>query len=122
LYERYAWQNCILCIWEDEDGPEDLPDEIYGGANSDYSLTESRLNFQKYLIMYRPSDSRFTILRNNKMDDLKRKVISMYTKLEQTHDETEQDTINKKIEVIKKKIDVELYKNIKKHRINDSLK
>ncbi|MFN7948415.1 MAG: CPCC family cysteine-rich protein [Blastocatellia bacterium] len=54
LGERGAFEICFLCDWED-DGQDDLgADEIRGGPNQDYSLTEARLNFEEYLVMYPP--------------------------------------------------------------------
>ncbi len=56
LGERHGYLICPLCEWED-DGQDDFDaDRVWGGANSDYSLTEARENFDKYCIMYCPSD------------------------------------------------------------------
>ena len=61
--ERANFSICSLCGWED-DGQDDAPtdcfvaDEIAGGPNSDYSLTEARYNFVNYRQQYRPSDVR----------------------------------------------------------------
>ncbi len=53
LDERGGYGICELCNWED-DGQDDLyADEVWGGPNGDYSLTEARSNFNKHLIMYR---------------------------------------------------------------------
>ncbi|MFJ8072319.1 CPCC family cysteine-rich protein [Peribacillus sp. NPDC096447] len=53
LDERGGYDICELCNWED-DGQDDLyADEVWGGPNGDYSLTEARRNFNKHLIMYR---------------------------------------------------------------------
>lgn len=59
LSERGGFEICELCGWEDEfvDYPD--PDEIAGGANGDYSLTEARNNFALYGTQYRPGDHRF---------------------------------------------------------------
>ncbi|MDQ6944442.1 MAG: hypothetical protein M3169_18235 [Candidatus Eremiobacteraeota bacterium] len=49
---------CCLCNWED-DGQDDADaDNVRGGPNSDYSLTEARANFVEYRTQYRPSDVR----------------------------------------------------------------
>jgi hypothetical protein len=54
--ERTAYEICSLCAWED-DGQDDNPhrpegyhdyfgpDDVAGGPNHDYSLTEARENF-----------------------------------------------------------------------------
>jgi hypothetical protein len=75
-----SWGNydiCYLCWWEDDGQDDDDADRVKGGPNSDYSLTEARMNFKKFLIMFRPSDSRFTELRNDKVDAIKRDIIKL---------------------------------------------
>jgi hypothetical protein len=49
LDERSAWEICAICWWED-DGQDDLEaDEVWGGPNGDYSLTQWRLRVAKTL-------------------------------------------------------------------------
>jgi len=49
LNERGGYDICILCKWED-DGQDDInADEVLGGPNESFSLTEARDNFQKNL-------------------------------------------------------------------------
>lgn len=57
LSERQTYEICSLCNWEDEGQDDHDADEVLGGPNKDYSLTEARENFKKYLTMYRPSDT-----------------------------------------------------------------
>ncbi|WP_411349806.1 CPCC family cysteine-rich protein [Paenibacillus sp. WLX2291] len=58
LDEPKSWDICYLCDWED-DGQDDYnADQIKGGPNGDYSLTEARRNFKKYYIMYRHHESK----------------------------------------------------------------
>lgn len=58
---RANYDICELCNWEDDGQDEDCADEIRGGPNSDYSLTEARANFAKYRVMYAPGrDQRIT--------------------------------------------------------------
>lgn len=46
LNERNAWNICAICFWED-DGQDDLDaDQVYGGPNSNYSLTAHRLEWE----------------------------------------------------------------------------
>ncbi len=46
---------CCLCNWQD-DGQDDADaDNVRGGPNHDYSLTEARRNFVEYRTQYRPS-------------------------------------------------------------------
>ena len=53
LEELNGYEICELCSWED-DGQDDLnANEVLGGPNGDYSLTEARKNFKENLTMYR---------------------------------------------------------------------
>ncbi len=62
-------ENCVICGWED-DGQDDsefapfagffTPDEIAGGPNGNYSLTEARINFARHGHMYRQFDTRMS--------------------------------------------------------------
>ena len=61
LSERAAYEICVLCNWEDDGQDDASADEVWGGPNSDYSLTAARENFQKYRVMYSPGrDQRLT--------------------------------------------------------------
>ena len=61
LTRRSEYEVCELCNWED-DGQSDVDaDEVPGGPNGNYSLTEARQNFLLYHVMYRPDhDTRIT--------------------------------------------------------------
>lgn len=43
LDERGGYEICLICDWEDDNQDADAADEVWGGPNSDLSLTESRL-------------------------------------------------------------------------------
>lgn len=76
ISERTAYEICSLCAWED-DGQDDnahrpegyhdyfLPDDVAGGPNHDYSLTEARENFANNLTSYRPADIDFESERSS---------------------------------------------------------
>jgi Cysteine-rich CPCC len=57
LPSRRDFEICWLCDWEDDGQDNHNADKVLGGPNRDYSLTEARLNFTRYLTMYRPSHS-----------------------------------------------------------------
>lgn len=55
------YEICELCNWEDDGQSNDDADEIRGGPNADYSLTEAHNNFLRYRVMYHPDrDMRIT--------------------------------------------------------------
>ena len=56
IKHKGSFEICYLCDWEDDGQNDSNADRITGGPNGDYSLTEARKNFTKYLIMYQPSD------------------------------------------------------------------
>lgn len=59
LERRAGFDICPLCSWEDDGQDDDAADAVWGGPNSDYSLTEARRNFIDYRAKYRPGDDRF---------------------------------------------------------------
>jgi hypothetical protein len=81
---RGAYDICALCGWED-DGQDDAesgppgsprPDDVAGGPNLDYSLSEARRNFAEYVTMYRPTDRDFE--HERAQTDVKRRIITAY--------------------------------------------
>ena len=54
LSEAAAYDICELCDWEDDGQGEAEADDVRGGPNGAYSLSEARRNFRKYLVMYAP--------------------------------------------------------------------
>lgn len=82
LDERAGYDICILCDWED-DGQSDLDaDLIKGGPNGDYSLTEARENFKKYIVMY-SSDRDMRITGCDTKEDMiiKKELSKVYNKI-----------------------------------------
>ncbi|KOF02354.1 hypothetical protein OB69_13125 [Roseivirga seohaensis subsp. aquiponti] len=49
LDERNAWDICSICFWEDDGQDDQDADKVYGGPNSDYSLTAHRLEWKENL-------------------------------------------------------------------------
>lgn len=72
LLGRISYEICGLCDWEDDGQDDDDMDEVAGGPNSNYSLTEARRNFKKHLTMYRPLDTiAFNRLDREKIKEIK---------------------------------------------------
>lgn len=72
---------CILCNWENDGQDDPNADEIWGGPNHDYSLTQARNNFLKYFVMYTP-DNNLTIGEDSKLEkQAKQKIIDSYEKM-----------------------------------------
>ncbi|MFZ5766349.1 MAG: CPCC family cysteine-rich protein [Thermodesulfobacteriota bacterium] len=70
---RSQYDMCRLCCWEDDGQDDEKADEVWGGPNGDYSLTEARLNFSRFSCMFRPEDTSDTewatsdLVTNNKL-------------------------------------------------------
>jgi hypothetical protein len=61
LPELNAYEICELCNWEDDGQDDETAEEVWGGSNSDYSLSEARRNFKLHRVMYEPGrDQRMT--------------------------------------------------------------
>lgn len=56
LDERAGYDICNLCFWEDDGQDSGDAEEVRGGPNHGYSLTEARENFAEHFTMYRPQD------------------------------------------------------------------
>lgn len=56
LSERCIYEICCLCNWEDDGQDDSNADEVRGGPNKGYSLTQARINFAKLQVMYSPDD------------------------------------------------------------------
>ena len=80
LSERGAYNICPLCDWEDDGQDDPHADEIWGGPNSDYSLSEARTNFKKYLTMYRPNNERAYEMHLQELP-IKRELVSIYDQM-----------------------------------------
>ncbi|MDO8365447.1 MAG: CPCC family cysteine-rich protein [Saprospiraceae bacterium] len=85
LTQRKVFEICLLCNWEDDGQDDHNADQVLGGPNHDYSLTEARNNFKKYLTSYRPSDKyHFALITtedSNERIQLFKEVVAMEHKL-----------------------------------------
>ena len=114
LTERGGYDICPLCFWEDDGQDDHNADEIFGGPNSDYSLTEARQNFRKYYTMYRPADKNefemTTIKKNHKGKvvfykvALKKRIIKKYHKLVELTDIKKRKRLWSEIKKLERKL------------------
>ncbi|MGX1199098.1 CPCC family cysteine-rich protein [Parvibaculum sp. MBR-TMA-1.3b-4.2] len=94
LEERGGYDICGLCNWEDDGQDDPHADEVWGGPNGGYSLTEARANFRRYLIMYDPSKPSKRVGGNNNTPaehELKQAIVQAFDAMA---DEKDQDRID----------------------------
>jgi hypothetical protein len=53
LTHRGSYGICEVCYWEDGGQDDDHADEVWGGPNSDLSLTQAKKNFREFGAMER---------------------------------------------------------------------
>lgn len=97
LHSRNHFNICSVCGWED-DGQDDpefaprqshfTPDDIAGGPNYSYSLSEARFNFAHHLQMYRPFDVPFFEEMNEDIEHRKALVAIYNSTLPDVNDDT----------------------------------
>lgn len=102
LPERGVYYICPLCFWEDDGQDEPFCEEVWGGPNGNYSLTEARNNFAEYLTYYRPSDKEM-FEKDKEKEHIKITLIQKYEQLK-----TEKNQCN----IQKLKQDIDKLKNI----------
>jgi hypothetical protein len=81
LEARNEDEICRLCSWQDDGQEDPRADEVWGGPNEDYSLTEARVNFKKHLTMRRENTDTRTVHRNRE-ETTKPLLMAAYQKLE----------------------------------------
>jgi hypothetical protein len=82
LPDRGHYEICPLCGWEDDNQDDPDADQVWGGPNSDYSLSEARRNFAEHLTQYRVSDiSAFAGSQSPGWLSLKRALMEVYGRM-----------------------------------------
>lgn len=56
LPDRGCYSICALCAWEDDGQDDPFADQTWAGPNGEFSLTQARGNFKRYLVMYPPDE------------------------------------------------------------------
>lgn len=101
IEERRMFDICELCDWEDDGQDDPNADEVWGGPNGNYSLTEARMNFKEHLLMYR--DRRNIESQTEIIIETKKALMSMFIELEKFEpDSLEYKELWKKIETYEK--------------------
>ena len=88
LSERGGYEICSICSWEDDGQDSDDAEQIRGGPNSDYSLSEARRNFEMYFTMYRPS-AHLAYEEEQSEREKKKELYQAYTQAMSSNDEND---------------------------------
>ncbi|MFD1888237.1 CPCC family cysteine-rich protein [Paenibacillus wenxiniae] len=84
LDERGAYDICYLCDWQDDRQDDPDADQVRGGPNGHYSLTEARANFKKFLTMYREGAN--TLRQTDQELKAKKAIIEAFEQLKTASD------------------------------------
>lgn len=107
------YEICELCNWEDDGQSDADADEIRGGPNADYSLSEARLNFRKYGVMYSPDrDTRITGADSDIERRTKALLIEAFDALPSA---TDRDDLIREIKRLENVLTSELHRQIKEY-------
>jgi hypothetical protein len=111
---------CELCNWEDDGQGEEEAAEVWGGPNSDYSLTEARENFKRFRVMYAPGrDRRITPGDSPLQFETKGLLINAFERLARASS-AEADNIETEIVRLEQVLSGELHRTVgeyvKRHR------
>ena len=92
LGERVAYEICELCNLEDDGQEDPHADEVRGGPNQAYSLSEARSNFRKNLIMYDPAkqDGR---QNTQAVNNAKHMLIQLFDRMLELTDEAKRENL-----------------------------
>jgi len=98
LSMRIGYEICGICNWEDDGQDDEDANEVRGGPNHDYSLTEARANFLRHGSMYREGD----IPRGMKRDMLWiGRLADLYRQLEAESDRIRRFALAMKIRAVR---------------------
>ena len=94
LSERNNYEICSFCGWEDDGQDDHNADEVFGGPNNDYSLTEGRVNFKRHGTMYRGSDKSQFIENDKKLNQINKLIELYYDFAHNQNTENKQNILN----------------------------
>lgn len=89
LTELNSYEICELCNWEDDGQDDESADEVWGGPNSDYSLSEARKNFKLYRVMYEPGRDQRLTSQDSKLEyETKGQLMAAFDELQRGDEKT----------------------------------
>jgi hypothetical protein len=110
LGERGGYEICPLCNWEDDGQDDPHADEVWGGPNGSYSLSQARNNFHSHLIMYDPPppDGHTSGRDSPRALDAKRQIVAAFERMRSARDASEVAELWAKIDAAERVLESEL--------------
>ena len=105
LTVRSKFEDCYLCGWEDDGQDDHNANEIFGGPNLDYSLTEARENFKKYYTFSRWGNPLMYFQEFEEVIGLKRKLIAILEVLDTIDSDKTKVALDSELEPLKEHLD-----------------
>lgn len=117
LSERGGYEICRLCNWEDDGQDDPHADEVWGGPNGGYSLTQARLNFRQHLVMYDPlqSDTRIGGRDSRVELDAKRQIVAAFDAMRQAADGSSDAGLWAAVKAGEAILEAELHRKVREH-------
>ncbi|WP_052350655.1 CPCC family cysteine-rich protein [Paenibacillus gorillae] len=115
LEERGAFEICYLCSWEDDGQDDSNADEVRGGPNGEYSLTEARDNFKMNDTMY--NDDNIILSQSEKEKSTKKALMTEFEKLKAAGDHSVK-TVWEKIYFLEEILAAIVYESTTRHSDN----
>jgi len=121
LGERGAYDICGLCNWEDDGQDDPHADEVWGGPNGSYSLTEARENFTRHKIMYGPpkGDTRVGGSDSAKEAEAKIAIMHAFNALKSEKDAARIQALQRAIEHAQQTLSDEMQRRVNDHEKGD---
>lgn len=99
LHVRNLYDVCTVFFWEDNGQDDPEVDEVWGGPNGDYSLTDARRNFTNYQSMFSPKDEYdFSIHSGVSAQKAKQKLMDYYNEIRENLNRYSQQEIFDQLE------------------------
>jgi hypothetical protein len=116
LSERGGYEICELCNWEDDGQDDPHADEVWGGPNGPYSLTEARRNFERHLVMYEPRRDPRVGGEDSAIElDAKRKMMAAFDAMPDAGDSAELDALWASVEQAGRTLQAETRRKLDEH-------
>jgi hypothetical protein len=123
LSEKSSYEICILCNWEDDGQNDSNADEVFGGPNGSYSLTEARNNYRQYTIMYNPgNNTRLTGRDTEEEISVKKELMKAFDAYSESFNLSEMMLLCGKIEGYERRLNEITHERVKEYEKRIKLK